>query len=190
MNYQEIYKGLNKKASAEQVKELAGMIKKAQLKKKADTLLPVLAKKALPAITQSAGAIVAPAISQGGAIAGKTLTKSVKAPLFNRVGEWLAKNPKKAIGGALGLTAGAGVGGFAAGNAGKAELKGALDKANETSTKLVEENKKLKAGSGSLWEDILKALGQWWSRLSKSWNAGTEKTLAAPAPAATEAVKK
>ena len=35
MNYQEIYKGLNKKASAEQVKELAGMIKKAQLKKEA-----------------------------------------------------------------------------------------------------------------------------------------------------------
>ena len=191
MNYQEIYKGLNKKASAEQVKELAGMIKKAQLKKKADTLLPVLAKKVVPAITQSADALAAPIIGQGGALTGKALIKSVKSPLFNRVGEWLAKNPKKAIGGALGLTAlGTGTGAYAVGNAGKAELKGALDKANETSTKLVEENKKLKAGSGSLWEDILKALGQWWSRLSKSWNAGTEKTPAAPAPAATEAVKK
>ena len=176
MNYQEIYKGLNKKASAEQVKELAGMIKKAQLKKEALAIpgLNTLFSKFSPGALKELG---------GKAVQGIAKMKPVTATY-----QFVKKHPRGVLetGGALGALGG----GLAIGSAGKPELKGALDRANEASTKLVEENKKLKAGSGSLWEDILKALGQWWNRISKSWNAGTEKTPATPAPAATEAVKK
>lgn len=188
MNYQEIYKGLNKKASAEQVKELAGMIKKAQLKKKAgpyDLVLREPAKAVLHRFNTGRGPsrILGAIFGNSGSVGnlGKMIP-GAPSSVLSRIGKAGLKYGAPAVA----LTGG----GYALGNAGKAELKGALDKANETSTKLVEENKKLKAGSGSLWEDILKALGQWWGRLSKSWNAGAEKTPAAPATTATEAAKK
>lgn len=51
MSYQEIYKGLHKSASAEQVKELAVMLKKASMQKKA-----ALKKEALPGWVRTLGA--------------------------------------------------------------------------------------------------------------------------------------
>jgi hypothetical protein len=44
MSYQEIYRGLNKKASDEQLKKLAGMIKQAKLNKEAGSWLTTALK--------------------------------------------------------------------------------------------------------------------------------------------------
>ena len=128
MSYQEIYKGMVKRASAEQIKELAGMIKKQKLIK-------------------SARFIVGPA----GEAAKATFMQNIKD-----VGRRFAfNNPKtmKAVKIALPVGGGASAraASYGAGSAGKASLQNALDRANATSEKLTAENKALKKGSGSLW---------------------------------------
>ena len=68
--------------------------------------------------------------------------------------------------------------GYKAGGIGNSDLQAALDRANATSTKLVAENKKLKAGSGSFWGDILKAfsdfIARWFPKTQNKQNTNIQ----------------
>lgn len=114
MSYQEIYKGLNKKASAEQVKKLAFMIKHAGMK-----------KKAAPAWLQ---ALFTGGVKMPSGIIDKTWKIGAPARF---IGGQLSKHPTAAK--VLGGTALASIPSFAAyavGNSGKADLRQNLAKAN------------------------------------------------------------
>ena len=183
MSYQEIYQGLHKEASAEQVKQLAAMIKKAGMKKQAavqNALVPISKALVQKGVNTGSGPsrILGAVFKNYGTMNRGNVLPKPDASI-------LSKGLKYALPAAAGVA-----GGAALGSTGKAGLKEDLAKANANVDKLTAENKQLKAGSGSLWEDIIKALGQWWDRLSKSWNSGKETPAAAPAAAPAPAVKK
>ena len=144
-----------KKASAEQVKELAGMIKSAKLQKKALQYAPVIygvntgkgPARILNAIFKNFGTVNR----------GSTLPPAA-APFLKQLGKGTLK---------YGLPA-AGLfgGGIALGNIGKSSLREDLTKANESINKLTEQKKALENQSGwaKLWEDFKK----WWAKLWES----------------------
>lgn len=141
MNYQEIYKGLNKKASADQVKELAGMLKKASLQKKSLRIPGVAALRD---------------------VAGKAVQSVAKMKPVTATYQFVKKHPVGTVGTIIG--AGAGLGGVAAGSAGKAGLKQDLAKANQNIKNLTTENTRLQNRGG--WDLISENFSKFWQWLS------------------------
>lgn len=156
MSYQEIYRGLNKRASVEQVRQLAQVI---GMKKKAAGAQGIF-KKTLDYITPNIVKDFGGRYAKGFVTGTRWSPKLQQAVTqkFSLPGMWqtIKRHP---IGTTALLTAGGAVPATAAiAGAGKEELKGALDRANTTASKLVQENKNLKVGSGSVWGDIYAAI--------------------------------
>lgn len=189
MSYQEIYGGLNKKASKEQVKKLASvlkgrhMVKKASaeqvkqlahalgMKKKADLMYPLVKAVAAP-VVQGARSAAAPAIKEAAKNTGKEAI-GVASKTLSGAKPWKTVLKRTALVGVPLLTA---AGGFAGGNSGKSALRADLAAAKSDIGKLKEENKALR--EQDIWTKILKKLGEWWESISKSWNAGRENAAA------------
>lgn len=125
MSYQSIYGGLNKKASKEQIKKLASVLKGRHMVKKAST---EQVKKLAHALGMKKKAdLMYP------------LVKAVASPAGAK--PWKTVLKRTALMGVPILTA---AGGFAAGNSGKSALRTDLAAAESDIGKLKEENKALR----------------------------------------------
>ena len=146
MNYQEIYQGLHKEASAEQVRQLAAMIKQAGMKKEAAPATPGLGSYLKGFFTGTTKYLP----YAGGNFAYQTQKFSLPHAKDIFI-ESVKKHPKTYAAFGLGIPLAGGS--YMLGSAGKSDLKAALDRANATNTKLTEQNKKLQ--NRGIWDMIL-----------------------------------
>ena len=152
-----------KQASAEQVKALAGMIKSAQVDKKAK--LPGAGY--LKGFFTGMRSFVDPVMPT----AKVTVRQSVSLPAL---WEHMKKHPRiyGGIGGGAGLLGS----GYLLGNAGNSELKDALNRSNTQLQKTTDALNKAKKGTGSFWGDLSNTFKWLLERFGKLFSSSSTET--------------